>query len=132
MKTRFLSILLVAVFTVSLSLVAGCTDYTKTAYRTVATASITYDAIMNAAGDAYRAGALSDDQKDQIIVYGKAAEGAIGIARSALEAYVVAGETDGPLKDKLIDALANLAGKLGTLQEYGSQVLGAFNPEPEV
>lgn len=120
---------LVLVMTLGL---AACSDFTKTSYRTLATTSLTYDTFMTAAGDAYRAGAVTEDQKETLTQYGTAVEGALNIARKALESYFLAGESDGDLKQKVVSALADLAMQLSTLQVEGGKILGAFAPQKEV
>ena len=104
---------------------AACTNFTRDSYRAVFTATVTYEAVMQTAADAYAAGIITDDQKAEVIKYGTAAYGSIGIARTALEAYVLAGESSSDdTYSKVVTALGAMVANMGKLQQYTSDVLG--------
>lgn len=100
---------------------SACTDGTKEAYVTIATAAKTYDAVMTVAAEQYAAGRITAEQKDAVIRYGQAAYASLGIARQALETYIVVGESrDSATYEKLVSAVANLVANIADLKTYAT------------
>lgn len=96
--------------------------FAMASYKALATAGITYQAVMQTAGTMYANGQLSDDAKAKLIVYGNAFRGVYQTAELALEEYVKLGSSDATLAAKVTQALADLAANLTTLKAYAQSV----------
>ncbi|MFV0420601.1 hypothetical protein [Oleidesulfovibrio sp.] len=102
-----------------LMLLTGCNgDPATDTYKTLRIAGVTYDATMQAAGDAYRSGHLTDEQKDTLIKYGTAFYGAWHTAREALEVYVETKNPDAAMRDRLLSLGTAALTKWTTFRDY--------------
>nr|WP_321513144.1 hypothetical protein [uncultured Pseudodesulfovibrio sp.] len=124
-------------FTVAVMSACGTKDlspqesFIKASYQTLAVAGTTYDNAMNAVGDYYRAGRISEDQKGKIRGIALKYYGAYHLAREALTSYadvVRAGGDDAAAYKLAADALADIWSKLDDLTNYARD-LGIKIPE---
>lgn len=99
---------LIAPFMVLLMLLAGCATLTRDSYRTLAGAKITYEAIMSAAHDAWKAEYITDEQVIPLIDYGSAFWAAYQTAASALETYA-ANEHNDPAGQSYLNSAMRVA-----------------------
>jgi len=91
-------------------------------YKALATAGITYQAVMQTAGTMYANKQLGDDAKAKLIVYGNAFRGVYQTAVLALEEYVKLGSSDAAMAAKVTQALADLATNFADLKTYAQSV----------
>ena len=86
----------------------ACASFTKNAYRTLGVASVSYDVAMKSAAELYEEGAITDEQKADIIKVGNAYYDAY---ESAIDALIAYSRTDGAEeKEKLETALVEFGG----------------------
>jgi hypothetical protein len=120
---------LLLVFGLGLTCCAGKstgTDFVTDSYRALSAAGITYDAAMKSAAEAYQSGHITEAQKTEIVRYGNAFAGAYHLAVVALEECVTAGASNASAQTKAVQALADVAGRLGELKTYAEPILGAI------
>lgn len=66
----------------------GCDNSIESvAYKTISTAQIAYDATMKVAADRYKAGEISEEQKEKIIEAAKPVYASLKLAAEALKVY---------------------------------------------
>lgn len=97
-------------------------DWTRATYKTLASAGITYDAVMRASADAYKAGQLADATRANIEAYGEKFYGAYHLARVALEEYVKT--KDVTVKERVATLLVDVVADLSELRTYTNAALG--------
>lgn len=109
------------------AILSGCDtdskDFVPNAYKSLSAAGTAYDGIMKAAAIAYQHGQLTEAQKDQIVKYGDAFQGAYNIAVAALAEYVALSQSNSSDGDKAVQALSDVAAQLATLQNYATPIL---------
>jgi hypothetical protein len=102
-----------------LLILPGCNaDPVTETYKTLRIAGVTYDATMQAAGDAYRSGRLTDAQKDTLIKYGTAFYGAWHTAREALAIYAETEKPDAVMRERLLSLGSAALAKWTTFRDY--------------
>jgi len=89
MCNRDVRVLILAAVTVAAILIAGCAakDIQGKAYTTLSMSSATYDFALSMAGGIYGTGALTDDQKNEIIRLGRIYKNAHNATVRALIRY---------------------------------------------
>lgn len=95
-------------------LLAGCAQsLTGKAYQGLHAAAITYDEAMQAAGDAYRAGLISEKKKAAILDVANKYRTAHLAAVSALEAYKATGDATAEMRlDVALEQFERFSGEL--------------------
>jgi len=101
----------------------ACASLQTNTYKTLSLSKVTYDSSMKIAGDLYKQGKITDDQKDRIIHYGNSYKDAHNLAVSS---FLKANES-GLLSDQqeYISRLANAAIILSDLLNYITKIEGS-------
>jgi len=107
-------------FVASCSTTPDQSSVTKTAYSTIKSAAIAYDAVMSALGDLDKQGEITSAQKTVILRYGSEFWRAYHTAVDALYAYKKSGGDELSLDGALSTLTAALAGFL----EYSAEITG--------
>lgn len=103
MRNRLMSSYKVAlVLFMSVALVS-CANFAKNSFRTLSVSKATYDTVLTAAGDLYREGKLTDEQKQEFIDVGEIYRDAHQTAADAMIAYMTTDSAED--KDKAEVAL---------------------------
>ena len=111
-------------FFIVLALVA-CASFTTNAYKTLAVSQQTYDVTLSTLGDLYKAGKLTDAQKDKAIALGGLYKKSHNEAVSALLLYDASDvSTQEKAKQAYLMAAADAAKRLADLIEYAKPFLG--------
>lgn len=85
-STTFLAIAVAMLL--SIAMVQGCDNSAETvAYKTISTAHIAYDATLKIAADRYKAGEISEAQKEKIIEAARPVYASLKLAAEALKVY---------------------------------------------
>lgn len=104
-------------------LVAGCANkFTENAYKTLNVSKETYDSTLNIAGDLYRQGHVTEEQKDQAIYYGSGYMTVHNEAVAALLEYELHESEDA--KQKYIDTISDVLSRLSFLIDYVKNLRG--------
>jgi hypothetical protein len=96
-----------------LVVLAACASFDQNAYKSLRIAKTSYDTTLSALGDLYKAGKLSEAQKDNIIKVAKVYFVAYQAAVRAYEVYHNTPSVEN--KDQLIALMTYAADKLGEL-----------------
>jgi len=105
-----------------LLMVMACATFKMNTYKSLYSSGVAYDTAMQIVADLDGQGKITPEQKAEIVKMANVYYVAYHAAVDAFETYIKTDAVED--KDKLAEALADVAGKLGKIVDYVSRLKG--------